>query len=238
MSSNRQRNGKGVVTSSQQRAQTRDIDYQSFGKLGKRARQENGLVELTKKFIQLLREAPEQCIDLNEAVGELNVQKRRIYDITNVLEGIGLIVKYRKNKIKWNGQEAKNTKKASHQANSSNGKIAVRGESAGNEMLEEYQALQESLAELDRHEAQLDKHLDHLESHKNDLKKDPAYGRFAYVTYEDLEYLNSSRLLKASQSESDNDSHRSEEDQEEMSKEMILAIRAPYGSTLEIPCEQ
>ena len=40
---------------------------------------------------------------MNEAVSKLNVQKRRIYDITNVLEGIGLIVKHRKNKIKWNG---------------------------------------------------------------------------------------------------------------------------------------
>ena len=76
--------------------------------MGKRARQENGLVELTKKFIELLRNAEDQCVDLNWAVGELNVQKRRIYDITNVLEGIGLIVKYKKNKIKWNGQDSQN----------------------------------------------------------------------------------------------------------------------------------
>ena len=85
------------------RRSSRDINYQSFSILGKRTRQENGLVELTKKFIQLLKEAPEQCVDLNDAVTKLNVQKRRIYDITNVLEGIGLIVKHKKNKIKWNG---------------------------------------------------------------------------------------------------------------------------------------
>ena len=96
--------------------------------LGKRARQENGLVELTKKFIQLLVEAPEQCIDLNDAVNKLNVQKRRIYDITNVLEGIGLIVKYKKNKIKWNGNNNKNgTRKLNHH-NGNNGVIAKRGE--------------------------------------------------------------------------------------------------------------
>lgn len=29
------------------------------------------------------------------------VQKRRIYDITNVLEGIGLIEKKLKNRIRW-----------------------------------------------------------------------------------------------------------------------------------------
>lgn len=40
-------------------------------------------------------------VDLNEASEILKVQKRRIYDITNVLEGIGLIEKTEKNKIKW-----------------------------------------------------------------------------------------------------------------------------------------
>ena len=39
-------------------------------------------------------------IDLNEAVKLLKVQKRRIYDITNVLEGIGYIQKFAKNTIK------------------------------------------------------------------------------------------------------------------------------------------
>ena len=33
----------------------------------------------------------------------LQVQKRRIYDITNVLEGIGLIEKKLKNNIQWKG---------------------------------------------------------------------------------------------------------------------------------------
>jgi hypothetical protein len=31
------------------------------------------------------------------------VQKRRIYDITNVLEGINLIKRYKKNHVKWIG---------------------------------------------------------------------------------------------------------------------------------------
>lgn len=44
-------------------------------------------------------------MDLNEAALQLKVQKRRIYDITNVLEGIGLIEKTIKNKIRWTGGE-------------------------------------------------------------------------------------------------------------------------------------
>jgi transcription factor E2F3 len=43
-----------------------------------------------------------QMLDLNEAMKSLKVQKRRIYDITNVLEGIGLVSKEAKNIIRWN----------------------------------------------------------------------------------------------------------------------------------------
>ncbi len=60
-------------------------------------------MELTRKFIDEIRVADSQTLDLNEAVRSLNVQKRRIYDITNVLEGIGLIKKVSKNNIRWEG---------------------------------------------------------------------------------------------------------------------------------------
>ena len=43
----------------------------------------------------------DMTIDLKQAAKQLNVQKRRIYDITNVLEGIGLIQKTAKNTIRW-----------------------------------------------------------------------------------------------------------------------------------------
>lgn len=65
----------------------------------------------------LLQKAPNQTLDLNVAVQELNVQKRRIYDITNVLEGIELIKKGGKNHIRWNGhnvQRAPQRPKAGH----------------------------------------------------------------------------------------------------------------------------
>ena len=40
---------------------------------------------LTKKFIELVQGSPDKTVDLNEVVEQLSVQKRRIYDITNVL---------------------------------------------------------------------------------------------------------------------------------------------------------
>jgi len=39
----------------------------------------------------MIRKAPDQSIEIDEASRQLNIQKRRIYDITNVLEGIGYI---------------------------------------------------------------------------------------------------------------------------------------------------
>lgn len=56
---------------------------------------------LTQRFISLLKSCYKHTLDLNEAARTLNVQKRRIYDITNVLEGIGLIAKTSKNTVTW-----------------------------------------------------------------------------------------------------------------------------------------
>lgn len=49
----------------------------------------------------MLSESPDGVVDLNRAAEVLEVQKRRIYDITNVLEGIQLIRKKSKNNIQW-----------------------------------------------------------------------------------------------------------------------------------------
>jgi predicted metal-dependent phosphotriesterase family hydrolase len=52
-----------------------------------RQRQENSLGELTKNFINYIRDQGVKEININELVRKLKVKKRRIYDITNVLEG-------------------------------------------------------------------------------------------------------------------------------------------------------
>ncbi|KAI3952611.1 hypothetical protein MKW92_030526 [Papaver armeniacum] len=66
-------------------------------------RYDSSLGLLTKKFINLIKHAEDGILDLNNAADTLEVQKRRIYDITNVLEGIGLIEKKLKNRIRWKG---------------------------------------------------------------------------------------------------------------------------------------
>ncbi|EAT41054.1 AAEL007279-PA [Aedes aegypti] len=67
-------------------------------------RLEKSLAMMTVNVVDLLKKAPKGILNLGEATKILEVrQKRRIYDVTNVLEGIGLIEKYGKNSVKWRG---------------------------------------------------------------------------------------------------------------------------------------
>ena len=58
-----------------------------LNKKQKKQRQENSLDELTRSFINYVKETKNVKININEIVKKLKVKKRRIYDITNVLEG-------------------------------------------------------------------------------------------------------------------------------------------------------
>nr|XP_043634940.1 transcription factor E2FC-like [Erigeron canadensis] len=69
-------------------------------------RYDSSLGLLTKKFVNLIHEDMDGMLDLNKAAVMLEVQKRRIYDITNVLEGVGLVEKATKNHIRWKGDKS------------------------------------------------------------------------------------------------------------------------------------
>jgi len=56
-----------------------------------RCRQENSLGEITKSFTKLIKSQKDKILNINDVVKRLKVKKRRIYDITNVLEGKKLI---------------------------------------------------------------------------------------------------------------------------------------------------
>lgn len=65
-------------------------------------RQDSSLLRLTRKFLELRSPSQESSVlNLNEAADLLGVQKRRLYDITNVLEGIHMIEKMGKNSIRF-----------------------------------------------------------------------------------------------------------------------------------------
>ncbi|KAM4539817.1 transcription factor E2F3 [Odontesthes bonariensis] len=72
-----------------------------------RSRCDTSLGLLTKKFKEMLRSTADGVLDLNTVCQELSVSKRRVYDVTNVLEGINLITKKSKNYVQWRGGQLK-----------------------------------------------------------------------------------------------------------------------------------
>ena len=52
---------------------------------------ERSLELLTKRFMQLIHDAKNNCLDLNDISATLNVHKRRVYDVIHVLEGINVV---------------------------------------------------------------------------------------------------------------------------------------------------
>lgn len=85
----------------QQQQQQHQTPANIFSSSPQSCRYDSSLGLLTKKFIALLRSSAHGDLDLNRAASQLKVQKRRIYDITNVLEGIRLIEKNSKNHVRW-----------------------------------------------------------------------------------------------------------------------------------------
>jgi len=60
---------------------------------------DSSLGTLAIRFFNLLKTYGEEELDLNDAVLNLGVQKRRIYDVTCVMEGCGMIEKRNKNQV-------------------------------------------------------------------------------------------------------------------------------------------
>jgi transcription factor E2F3 len=61
------------------------------------------LVKLTHDLVELLISRSGEEVDLKEAGERLGSAKRRLYDVTNVLAGIGVIERCGKAKVKWVG---------------------------------------------------------------------------------------------------------------------------------------
>uniref|UniRef100_A0A2K5NRH1 E2F transcription factor 4 n=1 Tax=Cercocebus atys TaxID=9531 RepID=A0A2K5NRH1_CERAT len=162
---------------------------------GTPSRHEKSLGLLTTKFVSLLQEAKDGVLDLKLAADTLAVrQKRRIYDITNVLEGIGLIEKKSKNSIQWKGVgPGCNTR----------------------EIADKLIELKAEIEELQQREQELDQHKVWVQQSIRNVTEDVASAillnphTLAYVTHEDI-----CRCFAG---------------------DTLLAIRAPSGTSLEVP---
>ncbi|KAJ0952798.1 putative transcription factor E2F-DP family [Helianthus annuus] len=162
-------------------------------------RYDSSLGLLTKKFINLIKHAEDGILDLNNAADILEVQKRRIYDITNVLEGIGLIEKKLKNRIQWKGLDA----------------------SKSGELKDDVASLQAEVQTLSMEEHKLDESIRlcfytvkvsrEMQERMRDMSEDNSNQKWLFVTEDDIKGLPC------------------------FQNETLIAIKAPHGTTLEVP---
>lgn len=182
------------------------------------SRYDSSLGLLTKKFVGLLRGTSGNTLDLNRAALELGVQKRRIYDITNVLEGIGLLQKQGKNNVCWNDNPPQTFSRA----------VDQEGENSAKAVGQRLESLRDTVEGLRQQESQLDKYLDFLSRQAGVFTPNgvsartgefPSFippglehaARYMYVLYQDITSLPM------------------------YSSDTIIGIKAPSGTSLEVP---
>ncbi|XP_032415364.1 transcription factor E2F3 [Xiphophorus hellerii] len=136
-----------------------------------KTRYDTSLGLLTKKFVDLLAQSTDGVLDLNLAAETLQVQKRRLYDITNVLEGIHLIKKKSKNNIQWMGCSL----------------LEVEG------ALSQRQSLTAEVSALGEEEQRLEKLIQRCSLDIKQMSELPGNQKYAYITYQDIKQLGSLR---------------------------------------------
>ncbi|CAH0520462.1 unnamed protein product [Peronospora belbahrii] len=159
------------------------------------SRYDSSLGLLTKRFVELIQSAPSKDLDLNTAAESLGVQKRRIYDITNVLEGIGLIEKTSKNNIHWKG---------------------ANGPRGTTDRCQAMDFLRQSISDLRQAEFKYDQHIKMVSQNIQRLYEEEAFDKgsldnLCYITHDDMRR------------------------QESFADQSVMAIKAPPGTTLEVP---
>ena len=196
----------GIKENKERKVVEEKVKGETISETGRRT--DNSLTELTKRFVDLIQLSLDKSVDLNEASILLDVKKRRLYDITNVLEGtiyriyiiyiyilgIGLVCKIQKNMVKWKGTV----------------------DLTGNNNPKDSSSIQELSTELNRcveEEKELDRWINRLEKGLKMVGEDELYTEYGYLTYEDI----SSVLSRE--------------------RETLIAIRAERGTTIEIISE-
>jgi E2F/DP family winged-helix DNA-binding domain/E2F transcription factor CC-MB domain len=198
----------------------------------------NSLHSLTKKFVDLLLQHPNERVEIGYAADLLQIPKRRLYDITNVLEGFGLIDKSERNSIIWKGFQNLRTIALNRQGHSTSSPISastpssssnaftnpsypISGSNSSRNKREKESPpattdvslnsnQSSTLKSLDKELYDLDQVIGALKDEMSSIMADPIYSRYAYLTQDDI------RSLPIFQ------------------RSTVLAVRAPPGATIEV----
>ena len=135
--------------------------------------QENSLGQLTKNFINYIKKTGRKSININDLVNELSVKKRRIYDITNVLQGMNYLQKSGKNEIVWtkNISNKSKSKKKPSSTKKVNNKPKI------------------NIEELQKEKNELDNDIEKFKAEFNSIAKKGDFLRYGYITLDDIRRL-------------------------------------------------
>ncbi|CAH2246101.1 transcription factor E2F6 isoform X4 [Pelobates cultripes] len=174
-----------------------------------RPRFDVSLFYLTRKFMDIIKAAPDGIVDLNEVAKVLGVRKRRVYDITNVLDGIQLIQKRSKNLVQWVGTDF----------NHSGTEIPLQQRLRND--ISDLTAMEEALDDLIRdcahqlfqlaEDRSNKKYPFAIKEHSLLMLLNLNSQTFAYVSYQDIHSI------------------------EDYHEQIILAVKAPEETKLEVP---
>lgn len=184
---------------------------------GQAPRFDSSLTLLTKKFVALIKGSEGQCMDLNNAAELLDVKKRRIYDITNVLEGIEMIDKAEKNIFKWKGSPQLKNDQISHksEAKPNESPYPIAANSLIQNKQEEMKRKHEQLKKLNEEMIKLNQEYKQVQETNTTIVSD----------INELYKQNSSHLYI----------HPHQLNCTSLRGSIMFAVRAPPGTRLEVP---
>ncbi|KAF7684473.1 Transcription factor E2F3 [Astathelohania contejeani] len=181
------------------------------------SRSDNSLYTLTGKFLDIIKGSSNGCVDLNQAADVLGVSKRRIYDITNILNGLGLLKKVSPNNACWigdvsyldgvGGKLEKDIFNNQRRINENNFEWDVIKSQIGSRLM----SLDNKIKKLKEIEEKLDDEISSLNNDINEMAAQEKNLEHAYITYKDLAKLTT------------------------VKNKLVLAVKAPPNTTLEYP---
>lgn len=138
----------------------------------KYTKQENSLAQLTQNFLNYIKKKGRINISINELVEDLKVKKRRIYDITNVLQGIGYLEKKGKNEILWIKDNN-----------------CINIQNPNNNIISSYSQLKQELDELKSQNENIEENMNKYREEFKLISQKNEFPKYGYITFDDITEL-------------------------------------------------
>ena len=158
-----------------------DIEQDDENSNSKSFKIENSLSQLTQNFLNYIKKKGRVKISINDLVNDLNVKKRRIYDITNVLQGIGYLDKMGKNNFLW----IKNNNSENNEHTPPNSESAKKDIISEN-YISNYSQLKKEFDELKSKNNELDDLINRYREEFKLISEKNEFKIYGYINFDDI----------------------------------------------------